>query len=194
MFHEMSTTPLLEGFIVNRIPAVLLLAATAMVSLTGCFGPSAPKVDSDSNQNYDGSSTIPVDSAYYTITGTVAGNAASLTRQESPASGSMYVSGGYGSGSYFGPIESGKGYVRILVENTTPQTPNAEAGSVALLKSTDTKATALLSGDKVTFKCRLQYEAVAAVSDQEKFSSDEAGTWELDYCRMVSPSVKPAAR
>lgn len=177
----------------KRIPAGIITLGVLVLALTGC-GASAPTVESDSNQKYSGNSTIPVDNAYYTITGTVAGDISTLTRQESPGYGSTYVSGGYGSGTYFGPVESGKGYVRILVKSASPETPDAPVGKVVILKSTDTKATALTSGDEVTFKCRRQYEAVAPVSDQEQFDKDKAGTWEIDYCRMVGPFVNPEKR
>ena len=34
-----------------------------------------------------------------------------------------------------------------------------------------------------------QYEALAAVRDNEKFSKTKVETWELDYCRLASPVI-----
>jgi hypothetical protein len=41
----------------------------------------------------------------------------------------------------------------------------------------------------VTFKCRAQYEAVAAVRENESFNQAKVETWELDYCRMATPVI-----
>ena len=55
-----------------------------------------------------------------------------------------------------------------------------------IFKFTDTKATALLPGDVVEFKCRRQYEAVAPVKDAERFDEDKFSTWEFDFCRLTT--------
>lgn len=171
-----------------------LLGAAFLAS--GCTSSNqAPVVNSDSSQNYitdNGAGRIPVDDNVYTIRGKVAAGVTSLTRQTSPGGGSISGYNGYVSGTYFGPVESGKGFVRVQVISVTPNTADARPGNVALLKVTDTKATALANGDTVVFKCRRQYEAVAAVRDRETLDTKKAETWELDFCRLVSPSVDPA--
>lgn len=184
----------------NKKILVPLCAALAFIFLTAedCDGPADPQVESDSNQAYADGSKVPTDLQIYTVTGTVAGDVESLTRQVKPGGGStptcFGTSGCYGGGSFFGPIEKGKGYVRLRVNSVSPATESAKEGSLTILKVTDTKATALLPGDTVTFKCRRQYEAIAAVQQRQKFDRDKDGTWELDYCRLSTPTitVKPA--
>lgn len=174
---------------------VILLA----LFLTGCTDEPEedPTVDSDSSQSYADGSRVPTDTEVYTITGEVVGQVNSLERQVEPAHGEISGStfNGYGSisGSTFGPVEKGKGYVRILVNEADPTVDLAPVGDVSILKVTDTKGTALVAGDIVTFKCRRQYEAIAAVKDNQKFDKTAVETWELDYCRLASPviQVKP---
>lgn len=152
--------------------------------------PQPPRLESDSGYKYRGNKRVEADFNVYKISGMVVGDVNSLTRQTKAARGSSYEWDGYGSGSYFGPQFSGKGFIRILVNAAEPTTELASPGSVVILKSTDTKATALLPGDIVTFKCRAQYEVVAAVANNEDFDEAKMGTWELDYCRMFSPLVR----
>lgn len=168
----------------------ILLVGLLLLSVAACEEKeSAPTADSDSNQNYAKNSKIPVDDEIYTITGTVADSVENLTRQESPGKGSLTGFGNYTTGTYFGPVESGKGYVRLKVQNSQPRTDLATEGNISVLKVTDTKATALLPGDIVTFKCRRQYEALAAVKENQKFDEAKVATWELDFCRLASPVI-----
>ncbi len=160
--------------------------------LAACAPNAAPTPESDSSQNYNvpSGAGIPVDDNVYTIRGTVAGDVGSLTRQTEAARGSI-AGGPYGTyGSYYGPEFDGKGFVRLLVEESNSEL--APVGEIVILKLTDTKGTALLVGDKVTFKCRAQYEAIAAVRNYETWDQEKAAlveTWELDYCRLVSPII-----
>lgn len=129
---------------------------------------------------------IPVDDGVYSITGHVV-TMQSLVRQTSAAHGSMYGTPYGMSGTYFGPELDGKGLVRVQV--TASDSRLAPKGSTVILKVTDTKAIALLPGDTVKFKCRHQYEAIAAVRTKETFDAEKLETWELDYCRLVTPSI-----
>lgn len=176
----------------------VLIALATLLLVGACAEGTAPQVDSDSSQSYknDGkSSRVPIDDHVYEITGEVVGPVNSVTRQvkaaEGSTSGTLYGNYGSMSGSYFGEINKGKGYVRILVSSASPSTVSAQEGSVSILKVTDTKATALEEGDVVTFKCRRQYEAIAAVRDNQKFNAKDTRleTWELDYCRMESAVI-----
>jgi hypothetical protein len=179
---------------------VIALGCALLFGAESCSGTdTAPQVESDSSQSYnvDGkNSRVPVDDHVYEVTGEVVGAVNSVTRQVKPAEGSVggYSYGGYGSmsGSYFGEINKGKGYVRLLVTSANPSTTSAQPGSVSILKVTDTKATALEEGDVVTFKCRRQYEAIAAVRDNQTFNSKDTRveTWELDYCRMETAVIE----
>ncbi len=170
----------------------LFFLLAALLLLAGCRG-QAPQAASDSPQTYSTNARIPVDDNVYTITGQVVGDIASLSQQTTPAQGDVtgIQARGYGylGGSYFGAEFGGKGFVRLLVRSAEPATPYAPPQQIIVLKTTDTKAVVLLPGDVVTFKCRAQYEAVAAVRENEAFNEDKLETWELDYCRMVTPLI-----
>lgn len=168
----------------NRLIGILLFVLMIVV---GCDVNQAPPPESDSGQSFNVGSTIPVDDGVYTITIRVVNEIESLTRQTEAASGSAYMYGGYGSASYFGPEFGGKGFIRGLVERSNSRL--AEIGHVVVLKSTDTKAIMLRVGDIATFKCRHQYEAVAAVRTNETFDADKLETWEIDYCRLDTPDL-----
>lgn len=178
---------------------VFVALAVVAFGVAGCSDDGqgdAPGADSDSAQSYNGDSKIPVDDNVYRVTVRVTAPVTDKTVQRDPAHGSMsgssYGNTGYVSGSYTGPVESGKGFVRGTVVKSEPATDAAPVGGVVVLKSSDTKVTALSNGDTVTFLCRRQFEAVAAVRDKEAFDSRKVGTWELDYCRMASPVFTPA--
>lgn len=171
---------------------MFVMVLMAGVLLVACDDQSAPSVSNDnSSQKYQDTS-IPYNLGIFTVTGVVESPVQSLVRQTQAAQGSLsgfaYSGIGSVSGSYFGPEFGGKGFVRLRVENS--DSTLAVVGSIVLLKSTDTKASILGPGDRVTFKCREQYEAVAAVAENEKLDKDQAATWELDFCRMVTPSVE----
>lgn len=172
----------------RKFIGLLLALIVVTFAATGCLGdgPSNPAPDSDSQQAYDGGN-IPTDLSVYTIVGKVNADTKSLTRQVSPGGGSVFGVNGFVSGSFFGPVESGKGFVRLTVVSANPSTDLAPVGKVVVLKMTDTKGTVLTAGDEVTLKCRRQYEAVAAVQDNQKFDADADATWELDFCRLATP-------
>ena len=155
---------------------VLLLAA--------CQRSPAPQ--SSSGMNYAWLTTIPVDTNVYTITGTVAADVESLVRQRTPAQAQSYNAEGLSYSTFSGPEMSGKGMVRLTV--VTSDAELAPVGSTVILKVDDTKGILLLPGDQVTFKCRAQFEAIAAVVNRQEFDP-AAGTWELDYCRLATPVV-----
>jgi hypothetical protein len=176
---------------------LLMAGVFVFTGAADCSGESNPAPDSDSSQSYDSGSKIPTDTAVYDIVGTVTAGVKSLTRQEQAAHGSSfgYVGGsgagfsGFSSGSYFGPVQTGRGFVRITVDSATPATDLAPVGDTVILKVSDTKGTALLPGDTVKFRCRRQYEAVAAIKNNQKFDASADETWELDYCRLASPVI-----
>lgn len=145
--------------------------------------------DSDSGLAFEAGARIPQDRTIYEIQGVVYEDAESLVRQTAPAQATMYYQGAYGYGSYWGPQLGGKGLVRLAVIHTDPPTGLALPGTAVILKTTDTKATNLRPGDIVTFKCRAQYEAVAATLKNENFDPDTYETWELDYCRLANPTI-----
>lgn len=186
----------------HRGRAVATLIAVLLLAACGSSGssPKAPKPESDSRIAFAGDDRIPIDDAIYNITGQVVADVSSLTRQVKPGGGTISAptcfgtSGCYGGGggSFFGPTESGKGYIRLMVQSSKPASDMAREGTVVILKSTDTKGTALLPGDIVTFRCRRQYEAVAPVQENVKLDAKRDETWEWDFCRLMLPVVEVA--
>lgn len=148
--------------------------------------------DNDSLWNWDeGGTDIPCDEHIYTITGSVT-STDSLSRQVSAASGSVsgFMYGGYGSVSGYsrGEVIDGKGYLVLVVSASDSE--YAPTGGTIIIKTTDTKASFVPEGYVATFKCRLEYEAIAALVNNEEFSDDTraaADTREFDYCRLVTP-------
>jgi hypothetical protein len=166
----------------------IILGLLLVLLLAGC-GERNVRPDSDSGLAFEAGARIPQDRTIYEIQGVVYEDAESLVRQTAPAQATMYYQGAYGYGSYWGPQLGGKGLVRLAVIHTDPPTGLALPGTAVILKTTDTKATNLRPGDIVTFKCRAQYEAVAATLQNENFDPDTYETWELDYCRLANPTI-----
>ncbi len=168
----------------SRLLVSVLVLGVVLVAAS-CSDNVAPAPESDSSQFYSGG-RIPVDDAVYMITGEVVGDVDSLTRVGAGASYRRYDT--YATGSYW-MEQTGKGFVRVKVMRTDKDVPEAQLEDVVILKTTDSKVRALLPGDIVTFKCRRQYEAVAAVRNNETFDANKVATWEIDYCRMFTPLV-----
>lgn len=167
--------------------AVLFLLGALALWLAACQRSPAP--ESNNGLSYAWLTTIPVDTAVYTITGTVATEVESLVRQTAPAQVQSYSAEGLSYSTYYGPQMNGKGMVRLTVEGSNAAL--APVGSTVILKLDDTKGILLLPGDHVTLKCRAQFEAIAAVTNRQEFDP-AAGTWELDYCRLATPVVGQA--
>lgn len=168
-----------------------IIALLCVLLLFGCAPSETARIDSE---NTTGSWTKDrlderhIDRNIYHISGVVAHDVDSLTRQTRPASGSYagyYGGGGYGyySGAQFG----GKGFIRLLVEET--DAPVGQRGQIVILKVVDSKSVALLPGDRVKFKCRYQPEVVDAMYYNEEWT-DDALIYELDYCRLDSPVIQ----
>ena len=181
LFMELGVTEKMKKnkiFVISLIVISLLLAACEEL---------APMAESDSNQNFanTGNSRIPVDREVYRVTGKVVGDVDSLV-----TSGPVQTVYYQYSTATTGYTE-GKGFVRLFLYEITPEPVRELVTSeeIAILKTTDTKARALLPGDVVTFVCRAQFEAVAAVLENEVFDPVKLGTWELDYCRLERPAV-----
>lgn len=167
--------------------------------VAACERDVAPVAVSDSSQRFQNSenSRIPVDDGTYILTGRVVADVDSLVRQSRS---------GYWSSTttttidgvpittqrYIPPIVNGKGFVRLLVQSIDKQPDQftVDIGDVPILKTTDTKVMALMPGDIVTFKCRVQYENLAAVRENETFNAEKLATWEFDYCRLENPVIK----
>ncbi len=167
---------------------VLLVVMSLFAAILAGCADTAPQPSSDSPQAFTATGDgVPVDDGVYLISGTVVADVESLVRQTTPARGSMAGSGYGAYGSYFGPEFGGKGFVRLQVASS--ESDLAPVGAIVILKVTDSKASVLLPGDTVQFKCRHQYEAVAAVRNAETFNAEKLETWEIDYCRLTTPKI-----
>ncbi|MEZ4732005.1 MAG: hypothetical protein R3E79_33220 [Caldilineaceae bacterium] len=173
---------------VNVPKCSVLLLLWLLVGLLGACQRS-PAPESNNGLSYAWFTTIPVDTAVYTLTGTVATEVESLVRQTAPAQVQSYSAEGLSYSTYYGPQLNGKGMVRLTVEASNAEL--APVGSTVILKLDDTKGILLLPGDRVTLKCRAQFEAISAVMNRQEFDP-AAGTWELDYCRLATPVVGAA--
>lgn len=206
--------------VVLAFGAVLVLTAcgggyqqqvsTAPVSQNGVSGiptpqPVAPGVDG----NYANGYALPAVTTVYIITGTV--EAAPNSIQQYTENGSISGSSYRGTGSVSGYIHgetSGKGFLRFkvsgvswhdpyinagIVKRSEDWTPIVKTGDMVLIKTVDTKASALGAGDGVVFMCREQYEFVSAVA-RDEIPTTQSVTRELDYCRMVSPQISESGK
>ena len=180
---------------------------TAPVATNGGTVPTPQPVPPGANGNYAANYALPAVTTVYVITGTVLAAPSSIQQYsfQGETHGSSY--NGYGSVSgYISGGTTGKGFLRLKVESvdfhdpyvdngvtkrSENWTPLVAEGNVVLLKTTDSKASALGAGDTVTFLCREQNEWVDAVAQNEIPTTSEV-TRELDYCRMLSPQLTPA--
>lgn len=169
---------------------VLLLVAVLAFGACSFDKTTDPYAQSDNEDaSFKNNPHIPVDRNLYVLSGEIVADVASVTRQVDAGGGQIYGYNGYVSGSVNGSRYAGKGYVRLHVQSLTPKANFAGVGDVVILKTTDLKAAALLPGDVVTFKCRAQYESVAAIQTNERFERDAYATWEFDFCRMPTPDI-----
>ena len=105
--------------------------------------------------------------------------------QQSPASGSGVATNSYASMSYTGQIIDGKGIMLVYVING----PEKYHGFM-ILKFVDLKAMALQPGYRANVSCVVDYELLNPAKDRTNFT-DDALTYELDDCRLDTPSVTP---
>ncbi len=186
---------------------VMIVLLLIMAALTGCSGsdngakPTLAPSDSDSNISFDGEK--PTDTNTYLITGVVVDMRSIRTGQETTSNTEIDLLGPFEGAFWpiFGidsslqtsgsSVETGKGFIRFDV-TASEAIAEAPVGSQIILKTTDSKSFLLVPGDIVTFKCRRDFEPVAAVNVGEKVSEAKHGTWELDYCRLLTPIVERA--
>jgi len=180
--HTFSKT---KKFLVLCILAVILMSACAPVN-------QAPPPQSDSDENFNYGAEIPIDDNIYTLEVMINSEMNSLTEQLSQSSLSGYSTGSFGYVSGYGNSwQEGKGFIRVKVVSINPYSEYVAMGDNVIIKTTDTKMRALIPNDIVMIKCRMQYESVAAVRQNEVFdNAKEYETWELDYCRMITPQLE----
>lgn len=165
--------------------------------------PVAPGADG----NYQGGYALPAVTTVYSLTIEVLAAPGSIQNYAFQGESHAVSYDGYGSASgYIAGGTSGKGFVRAKVLAITWHDPYVDKGvtarseswtplaakdDIVLLKTTDTKASALGAGDVVTVLCREQYEWVDAVAGNE-IPTTQTVTREFDYCRMTGPQFTPA--
>jgi len=167
-----------------------------LLMLAACGTNNAPPPQSDARgtswnvSTFGGDLAVDVDRAYYRIEGEVIGELRDLERYRS--SSSFTAVNGVASGSSWSETD-GKGFVRVRVSRIEPAAPHiGTVEQVLLLKSTDSKIKAVLPGDRVTFICRANFEAVAPVLVDQVYTAEDkeqGGVWEFDYCRMDTPQL-----
>lgn len=172
----------------------LAIGLILTILLSGCNA-AGTYAESDSGYTYASykQASIPVYNNIYTITGVVVGDVNSIARPGPAKVVTTYRSDYYSVGTYFPPEMNGKGLVRLWVEQS--DFPGVPAETITIIKSTDTKLIAVLPGDRITLRCRVQAEAIAPSYTGQVYDKDKAVTLELDFCRMLSPviEVKQAA-
>lgn len=156
----------------------LILVAFTPALLAACA--PGKTVESDSGYTYGPvlgkAPRLPLDDTIYTITGTVDGHPVSMRSTKALTSTDDTVT----------VLDTtGKGFVRVRVEESS--WPPARPEDLVILKTTDTNVLALEEGDPVTFRCRAQAEAVAPSYTGQVYDEELAVTWELDFCRLLSP-------
>lgn len=168
--------------------------------------PTPQPVPPGADGNYASNYALPAVTTVYTLTGTVLSAPGSLQQSSFSGSSSASMINGYGSASgYISGGTTGKGFVRFKVQHigwfdpyvdsgvTTRSeawTPLAKSGDIIMLKTIDSKASALGGGDIATFMCREQYEFVSAVAKDE-IPTTASVTREFDECRMITPQFTP---
>lgn len=84
--------------------------------------------------------------------------------------------------------QDGKGLVSVHVNSISPNLDYIKPGMDIVLKTTDLKVMAIDPGYSFEVRCRSDYEPVASLQNNEVTNS-EYDTYELDYCRMYTPSI-----
>lgn len=172
-----------------RVAAQLLaLIVGISLALAGCEQ-AGTYAESDSGYTYQSykQAKLPLDNNLYTLTGVIVGDVNSIARPGPAKIVTAYRSEYYSVGTYFPPEMSGKGLARLWVEKS--DFPGVPPETIAIIKSTDTKLIAVLPGDRITVRCRVQAEAIAPSYTGQVYDPEKAVTLELDFCRMVSPVI-----
>lgn len=159
--------------------AILLIVCMITASCAPLDGTVA---DTDSGYTYKNkdSAAIPLNDAIYTVSGTVMAGVDSLVRSTTSSYATENV-------NQLTVTSTGKGFVRLKVTESDSSLAPLEA--VVILKTIDTKVIALLPGDVVTLRCHAQAEAIPASYTGQPYDNVLAITWELDYCRLLTPVI-----
>lgn len=145
--------------------------------------------------------TMPVDKNFYVISGEITGAPTGIIRQERAQKGTFLALGDLMYGTLAGDKTGGKVILRFKLTNYSGD-PGVSAAAKELFeyaashpgteffaKFVDTKANMVMPGDKFEAVCRLQAEAVGAVSDSDSLRPVGI-TYELDLCKLRTARVQ----
>jgi hypothetical protein len=185
----------------KRLICAILITMFLMASLSACaptqepVAPTDPTVkdslcvapETDNSNSWALGACVQVDTQVYKVTVTV--NDEIVSNTQINASGSSYNFNGYGSG-HFRMWQEGKGMLPVVVKSVSPAVPGMELNNATIiLKTSDLKAMALPSGATTVFVCNLDTEVLSPVQNAQVLTTDRL-TYELDDCRMVSPTYE----
>jgi hypothetical protein len=183
-------------FVVFVCVSILLSACEMATPVSGNVAPNAkgtpvpiPDVayvspESDNSYHWASNSRVPVSTKIWTVKVRV--NDEMTSRVEDKSTGSMTAYNGYAFASYRS-WQEGKGVLPVIILSITPEFPKIWTGQTILLKTSDTKAMGLPNGAIAEFKCNQDVEVISPVIDYQTLT-EERLTYELDDCRMTSPS------
>ncbi|GAK58404.1 hypothetical protein U27_05378 [Candidatus Vecturithrix granuli] len=147
------------------------------------------------------SGTMPVDKNFYVISGEITGAPTGIIRQERAQKGTFLALGDLMYGTLAGDKTGGKVILRFKLTNYSGD-PGISAAAKELFdyavshpgteffaKFVDTKANMVMPGDRFEAVCRLQAEAVGAVSDSDALRPVGI-TYELDLCKLRTARVQ----
>lgn len=151
--------------------------------------------DQEGNLQYI-SGRLPVYDEVYEIRATILGSPSGVVRQKTATTGRIGALDGLMMGFISGSQQSGKVLLRVKVDDwkevsgkqheIAAQILNAD--SPIIIKAIDLKANVLYPEDIVTFRCRLEAEALSASKKTETLS-DRVLTHEIDSCKMLTPTL-----
>jgi hypothetical protein len=147
------------------------------------------------------SGTMPVDRNFYVISGEITGAPTGIIRQEQAQKGTFMGLGDLMYGTLAGDKTGGKVIIRFQLTDYRGDPGVSDAakdlfeyaashpGTEYFAKFVDTKANMVMPGDRFEAVCRLQAEAVGAVSDSDSLRPIGI-TYELDLCKLRTARVQ----
>lgn len=168
--------------------------------------PTPGQVPINQQPNYTNSQLPPI-TIVYSMTVEVLAAPGSITQftLEGSSSASSYNGTGYASG-YIKGETSGKGFLRVKILRVSTWDPFgyahtvdeensnlAKPGDIVLLKTVDSKMSALGQGDVTVVQCRVDQELLDPVGQNEVPFLEEV-TKEFDLCRMKNPQFTPPSK
>lgn len=138
----------------------------------------------DMSSTHDGP-CLPIDTNVYKIRVEVVGE----TVSNSKVSGSMSGFAAYGFGAVNGRIwTDGKGVLLVRLVEINPSFGGFAPGDLIVIKTTDLKVINLPAGTINDLVCNRDTEVLSPTYAGQVLTDDQV-TYELDWCRMVTPKI-----